>query len=139
MLVQRRRDSQAALPLMRKLLKNQGYVPKLLVTDKLRSYAAAFRRLPLTCAHEQEPRQNNSAENSHQVVRRRDRKMQRFKSGQRSIAWNFGCDGPQGSRKSRPTGLKSGECRSTIASFCLFFLVLRVSGSSTSISHSMMS
>src|ERR687887_1649436 len=42
MLVQRRRDSRAALRLMRKLLKKQGFAPKLLVTDKLRSYASAF-------------------------------------------------------------------------------------------------
>ena len=40
MLVQRRRDAQAALRLMRKLLKKQGFAPKLLVTDKLRSYAS---------------------------------------------------------------------------------------------------
>ena len=52
MLVQRRRDARAALRLMRKLLKKQGFAPKLLVTDKLRSYAS----------------------------RRRERKMQRFKS-----------------------------------------------------------
>ena len=65
---------------MRKLLKKQGFVPKLLVTDKLRSYACAFRRLRLTCRHEQGLRQNNRAENSHQPVRRRERKMQRFKS-----------------------------------------------------------
>jgi transposase-like protein len=51
---QRRRDSRAALRLMRKLLKKHGFAPKLLVTDKLRSYAAAFRRLRLTCPHEQE-------------------------------------------------------------------------------------
>jgi transposase-like protein len=54
MLVQRRRNCRAALRLMRKLLKKQGFVPKLLVTDKLRSYASAFRRLRLTCPHEQE-------------------------------------------------------------------------------------
>jgi putative transposase len=78
-LVQRRR-SRAALRLMRKLLEKQGFVPKLLLTDKLRSYASAFRRLPLTCPHEQGLRKNNRAENSHQVVRRRGRKMQRFKS-----------------------------------------------------------
>jgi transposase-like protein len=65
---------------MRKLLKKQGFVPKLLVTDKLRSYAAAFRRLRLTCRHEQGLRKNNRAENSHQAVRRRERKLQRFKS-----------------------------------------------------------
>jgi len=55
-------------------------VPKLLVTEKLRSYAAAFRRLRLTCRHEQGIRKNNRAENSHQAVRRRERKLQRFKS-----------------------------------------------------------
>jgi transposase-like protein len=80
MLVQRRRDNWAALRLMRKLLKKQGFVPKLLVTDKLRSYACAFRRLRLTCRHEQGLRKNNRAENSHQAVRRRERKLQRFKS-----------------------------------------------------------
>src|SRR6201987_2821022 len=80
MLVQRRRDSRAALRLMRKLLKKQGFAPKLLITDKLRSYAAAFRPLQLICPHEQGLRMNNRAENSHQVVRRREQKMQRFKS-----------------------------------------------------------
>ena len=82
MLVQRRRDTRAALRLMRKLLKKQGFAPKLLVTDRLRSYASAFRHLRLTCRHEQGLRKNNRAENSHQVVRRRERKMQRFKSAQ---------------------------------------------------------
>ena len=53
MLVQRRRDKRAALRLMRKLLKKQGFAPKLLVTDKLRSYGSAFRHLRLTCPHEQ--------------------------------------------------------------------------------------
>jgi len=52
-LVQSRRDSRAALRLMRKLLRKQGFVPKLLVTDKLRSYGSAFRQLQLTCRHEQ--------------------------------------------------------------------------------------
>ena len=80
MLIRRRRDSRAALRLMRKLLKKQGFAPKLLVTDKLRSYASAFRRLGLSCPHEQGLRKNNRAENSHQVVRRRERKLQRFKS-----------------------------------------------------------
>src|ERR1700737_4913954 len=73
MLVQRRRDSRAALRLMRKLLKGQGFAPRLLVTDTLRSYASAFRRLRLTCPHEQGLRGNNRAENSHQAVQRRER------------------------------------------------------------------
>ena len=78
MLVQRRRDTRAALRLMRKLLKKQGLSPKSLVTDKLRSYASAFRRLRLNCLHEQGLRKNNRAENSHQAVRRRVNKMQWF-------------------------------------------------------------
>ena len=87
MLVQRRRDSRAALRLMRKLLKRQGFAPKLLVTDKLRSYASAFRQLKLTCPHEQGLRKNNRAENSHQVVRRRERKLQRFKSARSALCF----------------------------------------------------
>ena len=80
LLVQRRRDKKAALRLMRKLLRKTGVAPELLVTDKLRSYGAAFREIGLTARHEQGLRQNNRAENSHQPVRRRERKMQRFKS-----------------------------------------------------------
>src|SRR5215831_1514832 len=79
-LVQRRRDTRVALRLMRKLFKKQGFVPKLLVTDKLRSYALALQRLRLTCPHEQGLRKNNRAENSHQAIRRCERKLQRFKS-----------------------------------------------------------
>jgi putative transposase len=78
MLVQRWRDTRAALRLMRK----QGFVPKLLTTDRLGSYQAAFRHLRLTCRHEQGLRANNRAENSHQPVRRQERKMQRFKISQ---------------------------------------------------------
>jgi putative transposase len=80
MLVQSRRDKRAALRLMRKLLRKQGFAPRLLVTDKLGSYGAGFRQLGLSCPHEQGLRRNNRAENSHQVVRRRERKVQRFKS-----------------------------------------------------------
>jgi transposase-like protein len=65
---------------MRKLLKKQRFVPKLPVSDKLRSYGSAFRRLRLSCRYEQGLRKNNRAENSHQAVRRRERKLQRFKS-----------------------------------------------------------
>ena len=79
-LVQSRRDKRAAVRLMRKLLKKQGFAPKLAVTDKLPSYGAAFRALRLSCRHEQGLRSNNRAENSHQPVRRRECKMQRFKS-----------------------------------------------------------
>jgi transposase-like protein len=91
---------------MRKFLKKHGFVPKLLVTDRLRSYAAAFRRLRLTCPHEQGLRRNNRAENSHQVVRRRERKMQRFQSA-RSVQRYLGMHGrrPQRLQPSTPSHL----------------------------------
>src|ERR1700741_4281463 len=69
MLGQRRRDMRATPRLMHKLLKKQGFAPKLLVTDKLRSYGSAFRQLKLICPHEQGLRKNNRAENLHQSVR----------------------------------------------------------------------
>jgi transposase-like protein len=66
--------------LMRKLLKNQGFAPEVLVTDKLRSYGAAKSEIGLSARHHQGLRANNRVENSHQPTRRRERKMQRFKS-----------------------------------------------------------
>src|SRR5258707_15397870 len=78
--VQRGRDKAAALKLMRKLLKKQGFAPTVIVTDKLQSYAAAFAELGLAADHERGPRQNNRAEVSHQPVRRRERNVQRVKS-----------------------------------------------------------
>jgi transposase-like protein len=63
---------------MRKLLKKQGFVPEVLVTE--RSYGAAKSELGLAARHEQGLRKSNRAENSHLPVRRRERKMQRFKS-----------------------------------------------------------
>src|SRR5215203_1408194 len=65
---------------MRKLLRKQGFAPEVLVTDRLGSYACARRQLGMKARHEQGLRKNNHAENSHQPVRRRERKMQRFKS-----------------------------------------------------------
>ena len=79
-LVQSRRDTTAAIRLMRKLLRKQGFAPEIIVTDKLRSYGAAREQLRLRACHEQGLRKNDRAENSHQPVRRRERKMQRFKS-----------------------------------------------------------
>jgi len=80
-LVQKRRNKAAALKLLRKLLKNQGFKPEAIVTDGLASYKAAMRELG--CLDRHRPgrlRDNNRAENSHLPVRRRERKMQRFKS-----------------------------------------------------------
>jgi putative transposase len=65
---------------MRKLLKKYGFVPEKLVTDELRSYAAAASGLGISKRHERGRWRNNRAENSHQPTRRRERKMQGFKS-----------------------------------------------------------
>jgi putative transposase len=88
-LVQPRRDKAAAMRLLRKLLRRQGFVPTVVVTDKLRSYGAALREIGFSRRHEQGLRVNNRAENSHQAVRRRERKMQGFKpakSAQRFVS-----------------------------------------------------
>src|SRR5215470_8535297 len=58
-LVQRQRDKAAAMRLLRKLLRRQGFVPTVIVTDKLRSYGAALRQLGFSRLHEQRLRANN--------------------------------------------------------------------------------
>ncbi|MFN0193297.1 MAG: IS6 family transposase [Aestuariivirga sp.] len=81
MLVQKRRNKQAALKLLRKLLKRQGIHPQSFVTDGLASYRATFN--DLGCAERHQPgrlRDNNRAEYSHLPIRRRERKQQRFTS-----------------------------------------------------------
>src|SRR5208337_2154437 len=78
--VQSKRNKHAALKLMRKLLRKYAVVPDRLVTDDLRSYSAAVRELGIERHHERGRWKNNRAENSHQPTRRRERKMQRFKS-----------------------------------------------------------
>jgi putative transposase len=79
-LVQPRRDRKAALKLMRKLLKKQGVTPTTIVTDKLRSYSSALRALGVARRHDTGRWKNNRAENSHQPLRQRERRMKRFKS-----------------------------------------------------------
>ena len=78
--VQRRQDAKVAAKLMTNLPKRYGIRPSLVVTDKLRSYRCACRYLGLGGVHRQGLRANNRAETSHQPARRRERKMQRFKS-----------------------------------------------------------
>lgn len=79
-LVQRRRCARSAGRLLRRLLKKQGFAPERITTDKLKSYPVAIRTERLSALHDQGLRANNRAENSHQPVRRRERKLQRFKS-----------------------------------------------------------
>jgi transposase-like protein len=79
-LVQLRREKRAAIKLMRKLLHKQGFAPKKVTTDKLSSYGAAFKNLGFPASMSRVCGKIIGAENSHQVARRRERKMQRFKS-----------------------------------------------------------
>jgi len=79
-LVQRRRDKHAAKKFFRKLLKGSAYVPRVLITDKLKSYGAAKRDILPGVEHRQHRDLNNRAENSHQPTRQRERRMQGFKS-----------------------------------------------------------
>jgi putative transposase len=79
-LVQERRDAEAAKRFVRRLLKRLDHVPRVIVTDKLRSYGVAKRHLLPDVEHRQSRYLNNRAENSHRPTRRRERQMQRFKS-----------------------------------------------------------
>jgi putative transposase len=79
-LVPRRRDKGAAKKFLRKLMKGLTYVPRVIVTDKLKSYGAAKREILPGVEHRQLQYLNNRAQNSHQPARQRGRRMQRFKS-----------------------------------------------------------
>jgi putative transposase len=79
-LVQSRRNTKAAKRFFRKLLKGLHYVPRVLVTDKLKSYAAAKKTVMPGVEHRQHKGLNNRAELSHQRTRQQARQMRRFKS-----------------------------------------------------------
>ncbi|MGR8964194.1 IS6 family transposase [Rhizobium leguminosarum] len=79
-IVQTRRNTKAAKHLLTRLMKKQGYLPKRIVTDKLRSYGAARRHVMPTVEHRSHKGLNNRAENSHLRLRKRERIMQRFRS-----------------------------------------------------------
>ncbi len=79
-LVQSRRNQQAAEKFFRKLLKECEYVPRVLITDKLPSYGAAKPQVLRSVEHRAHKGLNNRAENSHRPTRQRERGRQRFKS-----------------------------------------------------------
>ncbi len=79
-LVQPRRDKKAAKRFFRKLLKGLRYVPRVIITDKLKSYGAAKREILPGVEHRQHKGLNNRAELSHQPTRQKERQMRRFKS-----------------------------------------------------------
>lgn len=79
-LVQSRRNRQAAKRFLRKLLKGLRYIPRVLITDKLKSYAAAKSDIMPSVKHRQHKSINNCAEISNQPTRQQERQMRRFKS-----------------------------------------------------------
>ena len=79
-LVQSRRDKNAAKKFFRKLLKGLRYVPRVIISDNLKSYSAAMAEVMPGVEHRRQKYQNNRAENSHQPTRLRERVMRRFKS-----------------------------------------------------------
>ncbi len=74
----KKRDRKAALKFLRKAMKRYGQ-PKVIVTDKLRSYSAAMKIIGNAGRQETGRWLNNRAENSHQPFRRRERAMSRFR------------------------------------------------------------
>ena len=78
------RDAQAAERFLKRLLKGLQYEPRVIVTDKLRSYGVAQRQLLPGVEHRQSRYLNNRAENSHRPTRRRELQMQRFKSSRQA-------------------------------------------------------
>jgi len=80
MLMQSRRNKAAAKKFLKKLLKKHLFAPWVLVTDQLKSYAAAKKEILPNVEHRQHKGLNNRAENSHQPTRLREKKMRRFKS-----------------------------------------------------------
>ena len=79
-LVQSRRNTKAAKKFFRKLLKGLRDVPRVIITDKLKSYGAAKAEVMPSVEHQTQKYQNNRAENSHQPTRLREKVMRRFKS-----------------------------------------------------------
>src|SRR5437879_8734501 len=79
-LVQSRRNKQAAKRFFRKLLKGLKYAPRVIITDKLASYGAAKKEILPSVEHRKHKGLNNRAENSHHPTRQRQRSMRRFTS-----------------------------------------------------------
>jgi transposase-like protein len=92
------RTAKAAKRFFRQLLKGLHYVPRVIITDKLKSYRAAKREILPGVEHRQHKHLNNRVENSHQPTRLREKKMrkftsakhaQRFLSADRAHLWAF--------------------------------------------------
>ena len=79
-LVQERRNQEAAETFLRRLLEEQSAEPPVVVTDKLASYGPAIKKVLPRTEHRKHKGLNNVAEVSHQPTRQRERAMRRFRS-----------------------------------------------------------
>src|SRR6266536_4712874 len=113
-LVQSRRNKKAAKRFFRKLLKGLQYVPRVIITDKLRSYGAAKRKILPGVEHRQHKHLNNRAENSHQPTRLREKKMRRFKSAKHAQRFLSAFGPISGHFQPRRHRLRAREYRATL-------------------------
>jgi len=79
-LVQKKRNAKAAVRFLKEALHTAGFPPRVMVTDKLKSYKAAKKSILKSTEHRSHKRLNNRCENSHQPTREKERQMRKFKS-----------------------------------------------------------
>ena len=113
-LVQSQRNKKAAKRFFRKLLRGLQYVPRVIITDKLRSYDAAKREILPEVEHRQHKGLNNRAENSHQPTRLREKKMRRFKSAKQAQRFLSAFGPISGHFQPRRHRLRAGEYRAIL-------------------------
>lgn len=82
-LVQTRRNARAAKRFISRLICRWG-LPRVIITDKLRSYGAALRKLGLSVDHRAHKGLNNRVEGSHRPTRKREKIQGRFKSARQA-------------------------------------------------------
>ncbi|KIE04226.1 Integrase catalytic region [Candidatus Jidaibacter acanthamoeba] len=77
--LQKRRNTKAVKRFFKRLLKRCGFVPRVIITDKLRSYGSTKQFILKSTEHRKHKRLNNIIENSHQPTRQKERLMRKFK------------------------------------------------------------
>ena len=110
-LVQSRRNAKAAKRFFKRLLKGLQFAPRVIVTDKLKSYGTAKREVLPNVEHRQSRYLNNRAENSHRPTRRRERQMQKFKSGLQAQRFLFAHSFICGHFRPRPHRMAADDFR----------------------------
>ena len=80
-LLQRRRNKEAAIRFLSRLL-NSYPIPRVIVTDKLRSYRKPIKMMCRQTEHRSHKGLNNRVENAHQPTRRKEKCLIKFKSPQ---------------------------------------------------------